>query len=305
MSFQVAKTGLMTLIQDYGRYGYAEKGLSQSGVADEHAFCWANYLLDNHFNDAVLEICFGGIELKALSSSYIAVTGADLGFKINGVSQSLWQVIKVNKGDVLSWSRLIKDRGFRAYLAVKGGVKSALIFNSRSVNARENIGKPLKEGEIIPFDTHSHDIDKRCVPEMYIADYKQDLVLHLIACYQYDQFTEQQKAVFFGEDYQIDPASDRIGCRLIGQKIEQVPEQMISEGISYGSVEITHEGLPIILLKDRPSIGGYPKIGTVFSLDLAKLAQRQATSSVRFRLISLVEAQKKRKEFNAFFGMQL
>jgi allophanate hydrolase subunit 2 len=142
------------------------------------------------------------------------------------------------------------------------------------------------------------------MPTMYQPDYKNKAVIHLLACYQYDIFTVQQKKVFFGQDYQIDPASDRIGYRLKGQAIEHVPEQMLSEGISNGSVEITHAGLPIILLKDRPTIGGYPKIGCVFSLDISKLVQRQATSKVCFELISLQDAQKRRREFNAFFGIQ-
>lgn len=304
VSFQVIKAGFMTMIQDYGRYGYAEKGLSQSGAADEHAFCWANHLLDNHFNDAALEICFGGFEIKTLAPTFITATGADLDFKINGVSQPLWQVIKINEGDILSWHGLKKDGGIRAYLAVKGGIQSALIFKSRSVNSRENIGKPLSNGEMIAFDSYSSDIANKIMPAVFLPDYKKKAVLQVLACYQYELFTDQQKAVFFGQGYQIDSASDRIGYRLNGQVMEQVPQQMPSEGISYGSVEITHAGLPIILLKDRPTIGGYPKIGCVFSLDISKLVQRQATSKVCFELISLQDAQKRRREFNAFFGIQ-
>lgn len=303
MSFKVLKASFMTLIQDYGRYGYAEKGLSQSGAADEHAFCWANYLLQNDFNDAALEICFGGLELKALADTFITVTGADLSFKINGTSQRLWQVIQVSKGDILSWQSLKKEGGIRAYLAVKGGMQSARMFNSRSVNSREHIGVVVENGDIIAYDSYSAGVTNKAMPINFRPDYQNKAVLRLLPCYQFDTFSEQQKTVFFTQDYRIDPASDRIGCRLTGKAISEVPEQMISEGVSYGSVEITHAGLPIILLKDRPTIGGYPKIGCVFSLDIAQLAQRQGGSKVRFELISLLDAQKRRKDFNIFFGI--
>ncbi|NQY26530.1 MAG: allophanate hydrolase, partial [Piscirickettsiaceae bacterium] len=105
----------------------------------------------------------------------------------------------------------------------------------------------------------------------------------------------------FGQTYNIGKESDRTGCRLEGQSIENTPATMISEGMAYGSVEITTAGLPIILLKDAPTIGGYPKIGTVLSLDLAKLAQRQPGCEVSFELIDIETAQQLRREFNQFF----
>jgi len=119
--------------------------------------------------------------------------------------------------------------------------------------------------------------------------------------YQFNEFSINQRDLFFNQTYTITNANDRTGCRLSGAPIVIKKERMISEGISYGSVEIATDGLPIILLKDAPSIGGYPKIGTVFSLDLAKLAQRQPNSKLRFELMSIRDAQKERKKFNDFF----
>ncbi len=302
MSFNVIKSGFLSLVEDYGRFGLAQYGLSQSGVADEHAYCWANHLLDNHFNDAVLEITFGGCELKALSDISIAATGADLGFKINGEIQPLWQVINVSSGDILTW--LTAKSGVRVYLAVKGGFQTSELFNSRSVNLREQIGSKLVDGDVLSFKATSYEIAHHAMPSQFWPDYGQDLILRLLPTYQFDQFDQQQKDIFFNQRYTISNAYDRIGCRLEGEPIKESQPRMISEGISYGSVEITTDGFPIILLKDSPTIGGYPKIGTVFSLDLAKLAQRQSGSKVSFELIDIETAQQKRRDFNTFFSIQ-
>lgn len=301
MSFKVIKSGFLSLIEDYGRFGFAQYGLCQSGVADEHAYCWANHLLENHFNDAILEITFGGCELKALTDSFIVVTGADLDFKIDGKTQPLWQVISIESGDTLTWS--VAKNGMRTYLAVKGGFQTDQLFNSRSVTLREQIGLQLMEDDELLSHANSSKVVQHSIPSHFLPDYKPDLTLRLLPSYQFDQFDQQQKETFFNQRYAISGASDRTGCRLEGQRIQNIPSTMISEGISYGSVEITTQGLPIILLKDRPTIGGYPKIGTVFSLDLAKLAQNQSGRTVSFELIDIETAQKERRDFNTFFAI--
>ncbi|RKZ96113.1 MAG: allophanate hydrolase [Gammaproteobacteria bacterium] len=302
MSINVIKSGFLSLVEDYGRFGLAQYGLSQSGVADEHAYCWANHLLDNDFNDAVLEITFGGCELTVLSDISIVLTGADLGFKINDKIQPLWQVINVSSGDNLTWS--VAKSGVRAYLAVKGGFQTTEFFNSRSSNLREQIGAKLIDGDLLSYDSTSSEMTHHAMPSHFFPNYEQDLILRLLPTYQFDQFEQHQKDVFFNQDYTISSAYDRTGCRLEGQSIKDSQSKMISEGISYGSVEITTEGFPIILLKDSPTIGGYPKIGTVFSLDLAKLAQRQIGNKVSFELMDIETAQQKRRDFNVFFGIQ-
>lgn len=304
MSFHVVKAGFLSMIQDYGRFGFSQFGLSQSGASDEHAFCWANHLLANHYNDAVIEITFGACIFEVKTPTQIVVTGADLNFKINGKKQPLWQVINVKEGDILSWGTTKKDQGIRAYLAVKGGFQSQVNFNSRSVTFREGIGKPIQQGDRLDvglMGPKAAIVQK--TPWFYRPNHDGLLVLRILPTYQFELFSTEQKDCFFGQSYSIAVDSDRTGCRLQGKAIEDVPSQMISEAMSYGSVEITTAGLPIILLKEAPTIGGYPKIGTVFSLDLARLAQRASGTSIRFELIPLEEAQQLRKQFNTFFGI--
>lgn len=298
MSFKVIKPGFLTTVQDYGRLSHGAHGMSQSGVMDEHAYAWANHLLENHYRNAVLEITFGGVELEALDEMVVCICGADLDFKINNQLAPIWHNIQIKKGDKLNWS--LPKHGIRTYLAVKGGFDAEILFGSRSVNLRENIGKKLNQLKLLKCKSSCVQLDHFMSPK-YIPNYEAELVLRLLPSYQYPEFSNTQRALFFNQNYRISNANDRTGCRLDGVPIALKKEVMISEAMSYGSVEIATDGLPIILLKDAPTIGGYLKIGTVFSLDLAKLAQKQPGAKVRFELMDIHQAQKERLKFNQFF----
>ncbi len=300
MSFKVIKPGFLATIQDYGRLSHGAHGMSRCGAMDEHAYAWGNYLLDNGFNSAVLEITFGSVELEALDDAFIVVTGADLNFRINGNPSVIWRNVQVHKGDIISWNS--PKSGVRSYLAVKGGFEAETLFDSRSVNLRENIGSKIAVNDKL-ICKKSNNLGDKFISAQYIPNYNQYIVLRILPSYQFNEFSINQRDLFFNQTYTITNASDRSGCRLSGAPIAIKRDRMISEGMSYGSVEIATDGLPIILLKDAPTIGGYPKIGTVFSLDLAKLAQKQPNAKVRFKLISISESQSERAKFNQFFGI--
>lgn len=299
MSFLVVKPGFLTLVQDLGRYGVAHLGLARAGVMDQHASRWANYLLNNKQTDAVLEITLGGCELEAQANTIIAVTGAEMGFQINGQLKTNWQTYRIKAGDRLSWANA--TQGTRAYLAVKAGLQTETYFLSRSVNVREHVGRSVSQGDSLAYQPCISGLPNRMMPGMFKPDYSAALTLRLLPSYQFDLFSEQQKNTFFKQLYRVSTHADRVGYRLDGEPIIEVPEKMISEGMAYGSVEITSAGLPIILMNDAPTMGGYPKIGTVFSLDLYQLAQRQANTAVNFELLSIDQAQQYAKTFLHFF----
>ena len=300
MSFKVVRAGFLATIQDYGRLGRGAQGMSRCGVMDEHAYSWGNHLLNNHFNAAAIEITFGAFELETTQACVIAVTGADLDFKINGTRAPLWHSIQLTPGDRLTWG--VSKSGVRAYLCVRGGFGAKSLFDSRSVNLREHIGAKIKDGEVLKCE-ESSTVNDRFMAKEYLPNYGHEVVLRLLPSYQFSEFSSSQRDLFFNQSYQINNASDRTGCRLSGAPISLKRERMISEGMSYGSVEIATDGLPIILLKDAPTIGGYPKIGTVFSLDLSLLAQKQPGAKVRFDLMSIEQAQSERAQFNRFFDI--
>lgn len=303
MSFKVIKPGFYSSVQDAGRFGFASVGLSKSGVMDEHAYRWANYLLDNAQTDAVLEITFGDCVLEAQAQTQIAVTGADMQLQINDAPKLNWRSYRINTGDLVRFKTA--QVGMRAYLAVNGGFQTPIWFNARAVNKREHIGAVLSADDSLPYLAIDADVADRSVPVDYQPDYQKPLVLHMLPSYQFELFTPDQIKTFFKNTYQISTDSDRTGYRLKGEPISDVPAKMTSEGMVVGSVEITSKGLPIVLLNDAPTIGGYPKIGTVVSEDLAKLVQRQPNTEVRFTLTTIEETQARKQQWLNFFSTSM
>jgi biotin-dependent carboxylase-like uncharacterized protein len=278
MSFEVLSGGIFTTVQDLGRYGYAHLGITSSGAMDEYAYKWALKLLDDKDTNA-LEILLGEVKLKATAEATIAVCGADMEFKINGITHPIWQSFNIKKDDILSFGS--QKRGMRAYLAVKGGFKIPKVKGSYSITIREGIGDKLKSGDILEYESSASEHIKR-VKKEYIPNYTNELILHLVLGYQDDYFTDEQKEKFFNTTYTLTQDISRMGYKLSGYAMEPKSTTLISEGITYGAVQIPKDGQPIVLLKERQTIGGYPKIGSIIPDDCFKLSQMPIGSKIRF-----------------------
>ena len=304
MSLIVLKTGLLAQIHDSGRYGYGAHGLTHSGPMDEVAHCWANWLLDNPLDSATLEITYGQMNLECQQSCSIALTGADLGATLNGRAIRPWQHLVLNPGDQLSFATPVK--GLRAYLALSGGIECKKRFGSASTVKREKVGgmqgdgSAIKVGDLIT--PRLHDFARPSVmPDWAVPTYSSSIELGLIAGYQFQAIAAVQRAIFFSSQYLVTDQIDRMGYRLKGDAIETGINGIVSEGIALGSVQIPSDGQPIVLMRDRQTIGGYPKIGTVFSLDLALLGQAKPGDLVSFRLMDLADAENRRVLFERNF----
>jgi allophanate hydrolase subunit 2 len=198
----------------------------------------------------------------------------------------------------------------RAYLAVAGGFQVSAHYGSRATVVREGLGgldrkgSPLKNGDLLPMAA-AQSSDRRCVPTAFIPDYSSPLTLRVLPGYQHDVFTvyQRQRQRLFDSEYQVTPQSDRMAYRLSWPAIAFEDDGIISEGISYGAIQIPPNGQPIIMLKDRQTIGGYPKIGCIASLDAGKLAQRTAGASLRFTPAQLEEIINERRDFDPYFGL--
>jgi biotin-dependent carboxylase-like uncharacterized protein len=306
MTFEVIKPGFLTLLQDYGRYGMQHLGMATGGPLDEHAFLWANRLLDNHYNCAALEITLGPVRLHALQAVQIAIAGADFAARINQQPIVPWRSYWIEAGDELSFAAA--RSGVRAYLAVGGGFEAKLQHGSCATVIRERCGglqgdgRRLEAGDRLECRPASPGPVLQ-VPPRYVPDYGAPLRLRLLPSYQYDQFDAAQVRRFFSSDYQVSPHSDRMGYRLSGPEIRASLDGIISEGIAYGAVQVPGDGQPIVLLRDRQTIGGYPKIGCVASLDAAQLAQRGPGAVIRFTPGDFAEVEAERLAFNRFFGI--
>ncbi len=287
MSFKIHNSGLFTTLQDQGRIGYTHLGITSSGAMDLYAYHWSQKLLYQNIN--ALEIMVG-LVLEAMAPIEISVTGADLGFEINGIAQGIWQTHHINTGDILSFKK--RRSGQRAYLAVRGGFISDRVYRSYSTTLREGIGRRLARGDILAYNGSNRKAEIRRVQANYIPRYGDQLILRLVLGYQEAFFSAEAKTRFFSGTYHLTPQSDRMGYKLRGEAIEASIDGIISEGIAYGAVQIPKDGQPIILLNERQTIGGYPKIASILPIDCYALAQLPLNGQIQFRSISLDEAQK-------------
>jgi len=301
MSFEVVDPGMLTQVQDLGRYGYQHIGVTTGGPMDEHAFLWANRLLNNPLNAPQLEITFGRLSLLAHSDTSIALTGADLGARLNDRAIAPWQTYDIHKGDRLSFSMPVT--GLRAYLAVSGGLDVPARLGSAATVTREQLGgvtgrgEKLTKGDHIPLG-QAAPVAKTSVPFSEIPDYRKPLRVGVIPGYQYPSFSRSARARFFTAEYEVSQNIDRMGYRLTGEAVHSELDGIISEGIAYGAIQVPTDGQPIVLMKDRQTIGGYPKIGSLSALGAGQLAQRAPGASVSFYLTDVAEAEARRMIFN-------
>lgn len=296
MAFNVLKSGMLALVQDLGRHGYQHLGVTTGGPMDELAFRWANALLDNPDNSAQIEITFGMFTLEAQAPTSIALTGANLGATLNDRPILPWQTHAIKKGDILHFKQ--PSHGLRAYLAVKGGFDVAPILGSVATVMRESLGgqtgkgHKLQKGDVLSYTATSKH-DQKIVPRIAIPNYdSKDIAV--VMGYQFDTFSGLDRARFFGSEFTVTPQSDRMGYRMSGQAINGNKKGIISEGIAYGSVQIPNDGQPIILLRDRQTIGGYPKIGCVTSFSGGLLSQKQPGDTIGFQCVSVDQAERER-----------
>jgi allophanate hydrolase subunit 2 len=184
---------------------------------------------------------------------------------------------------------------------VLGGYNGDAEFGSFSMNIKEGIGgRALRAGDFLPY-TCKNLSENRRLPVFLRPDYDAPLSLRVIAGYQWNMFGEDERQKFFASTYRVTAQNDRMGYRLCGTKIKATCNGIISEPIAFGSIQIPSHGEPIVLLKERQTIGGYPKIGSVIPIDCFKLGQMKQDSVVTFTLIEKEEAREISKTFYGFF----
>lgn len=287
--FHVIKPGILTSVQDMGRFGYQRYGVPVSGAMDTFALQLANILVGNKRNDAALEVTLMGPTLEAKAPITIAVTGADLSPSINTHPIQMWKSYHVAKGDRLSFGK--RQSGMRAYIAVAGGLDVPEFFGSKSVDRNSGFGKELEKGmKLHGTETSLNDgvfLEKQSIPT-----YKNEVEIGVIEGPHSEHFSRKDRQAFFKTAYTVDPASNRMGYRLNSEKtITPIRKEVWSDPVPFGGIQIPGKGNPIILMADRQTTGGYPRIGTVMSVDLPKIAQLVPNSTIHFHPVSVEEAQ--------------
>ncbi|NRB39117.1 MAG: biotin-dependent carboxyltransferase family protein [Pseudomonadales bacterium] len=285
---QVLKPGLQTLFIDGGRKNHQHLGLTASGPMDEYAYRWANRLLHNSENSPCLEISFGFFKCEILSDCQLVITGANFHAKLNNRSLKNWQTFNAKKGDYLSFSGP-KMQGTRAYLSLQGGFFCPSIFSSCCTVEREHLGgqqqgKALQKGEIIKALSPPQTSQQRFMPASLQPEYNNHQLLkcRFISGSQWPLFTREQQKKFLQQHYKVSNKSNRMGFRLSGEPIQTALKGIISEGITLGAIQIPADGQPIVLLRDRQTIGGYPKLGNIIAVDIEKIAQAMPGQKIQF-----------------------
>ncbi len=293
----VIKGGWLTTVQDLGRYGAQPYGLSVAGAMDSFSTIVANRLVRNPDYAAVLELTLKGPELQFEHDAAIALTGADLSPTINGRSIPMWERIVIQGGSRLRFG--MPRTGSRAYLAIAGGIDVPLMLGSRSTHCASETGglegRPLKQGDVLCCGQPRQFVDcgtaKRLLKEL-IPRYERSVTLRIIPGPQDNFFLKESHTALIGSPYTVAPQSDRMGYRLTGPPIiRKGATQFISDGTTMGALQVPPDGQPILLMADRQTTGGYPKIAVVISVDLPLAAQLAPGDRISFSPYTVAEAQ--------------
>lgn len=274
-------------VQDSGRFGVRQLGVTQGGPLDWVSARWANWLLGNAVQAAVVEIPLGGFALVAEQACCLALAGADLGARLDGQALAPWASFVMHKGQRLQFTQPLL--GARAYLAAPGGFAAPQVLGSCATVVREalgglhGLGAPLAKGERLSYAGAAPAL--REVPHALRPNLHASPLLDLVMGAQIGAFSGQSLFDAFNREWTVDSRADRMGMRLLGPVLQYQGLPMISEGIPLGAVQVPPDGQPIVLLNDRQTIGGYPRLGALTPLALARLAQLLPGSVVRLRAV--------------------
>lgn len=311
MSIKIIQPGALSLIQDSGRFGFMQYGVTQSGAMDQISYAAANHIAGNPAGAAEIEMTLMGLTAEFTEDAVIAVTGADMDAKLDGAAIDMYAPVQVLKGQTLSFGTV--KSGVRGYLAVRGGFDVPAVMGSRSTNLRSKIGgvsgRAIAAGDEIRIGETAADLEPDADGEKGIFSrglafpmsrrelehapkFEKNITVRVVLGPQAENFTEAGIKAFEEGSYKVLPQSDRMGMRLSGPKVESKSGyDIISDGILFGSVQITNGGEPIVMMADHQTTGGYAKIATAVSFDLPKLAQLPPGGTVHFEVISPEKAQ--------------
>jgi len=303
--FRVIKPGFFTTVQDLGRHGFLKYGIPISGAMDEFSLQIANRLVRNNPNDACLEMTAIGPELEALRHMQIAITGGGFTPQINGQEVEMWQTLKIENGDLVSFGKV--RSGCRAYLSVRGGINVPFVLGSRSTYVRCEVGgiqgRQLRAEDVIEGFNSARLLDfKVSVPEKFIPRFKDEAHVNVMLGPQVESFTKKGVETLLSNPYMITIDADRMGYRLEGPTIEhEAKGNTISDAILPGAVQVPPNGKPIITMQDAQTTGGYAKIAAVVTADIHILGQAKPKDIVYFHRVTLSEAYHRLLEYRKEF----
>lgn len=298
-SLRVIRSSPFVQLQDGGRFGVRHLGVTQSGALDWIAHRWANWLLGNPLTAAVVEITLGNVEFECTDDATLALAGADLGARLDDQPLAPWRYFAVRAGQRLSFAQ--PRQGARAYLAAPGGFQAPQVLGSCASMLREGLGglhgdgQELQAGDLLSWQDQAP-ARLREMPTAHIPSFEPSPRLQLVMGAQIGDFSGQSLFDAFNSPWLIDPRADRMGVRLDGPSLQCQRGSMISEGIPLGAVQVPPDGQPIILLNDRQTIGGYPRLGALTPQAVARLAQCLPGQTLHLAPVTQERAQQQHRQ---------
>ena len=295
----IERAGFLTSVQDLGRTGFREFGVSSGGALDSFGLRVANLLVGNDQGVAGLEITLGGLQLRFEEERVVAWCGGGFEVQIASVRFPAGHAAHVQAGERLKFGRA--QIGCRAWLAVSGGIGVSAVLGSRSTDLRAHFGgfegRNLRDEDVLPLGVWlgspppAAGISSWTAPHDWVNPAKPKPILRFIHGVDWDRFNASSIQRLTTEAFKVSQDSDRMGVRLEGPELKRVDESdLISEAVAPGTIQVPPSGRPILLLGDCQTIGGYPKIAHVITVDLGVAAQLRAGDHVRFSEVSLTDA---------------
>ena len=323
MNVFVHAAGFLTSVQDLGRTGFRQSGVSLGGALDPHALRVANALVGNDDNAAGLEATLGKLQLRFEDQRVVAWCGGAFLVRIGGAELPPGHAGLVARNDELTM--IAPDAGARAWLAVSGGIDVPHVLGSRSTDLRGNFGghegRSLRNGDVLSLfkerrfataglagrrlQTAAPWISEWGAPAPWAAIAHRDRFLRIVRGAHWDRFAPEAQKELLTAPFTVTSDSDRMGARLDGPSLDRIKAgDLLSEAVAPGTLQVPPNGKPILLLGDCQTIGGYPKIAHVITVDLPIAAQLWPGDAVRFQEVPLAEAQallrEREKDFSRF-----
>ena len=281
---KVLKPGLYTTIQDTGRFGYRNQGVPVSGAMDSISASFANALLNNKKNDALLEITLSGPKLVFTGCINIVLTGAEMSPQINGKDILNYRVYKVTDGDILSFGELKK--GLRCYLAIHGGLKSEIVLKSKSFYEDITSQKILKKNDNLFCYDELIDCKDNIGNIKSNEQFYETNCLEVFEGPDFELFSNDEQERIISGSFSISKENNRMGYQLKELSVKH-DKSIITSPVLPGTVQLTPAGKLIVLLKDAQTTGGYPRVLQLTEKSISILAQKNIGDKIRFKLISL------------------
>ena len=307
-SLRVITPGMLTTIQDRGRWGWQSRGVPVAGAMDPCSHRLANMMVGNESDAATIEVTLVGPEVEFDDERIAAVTGADFELAVDGRSTAMNAPFAVPGGSVLHFGT--RRRGARAYLAISGGIAVPPVLGSRSTHVPSAMGgldgRPLRAGDCLPLGKRGRESFRAAssgqkrgesglfsTPKMTPVPFSPDghATLRALPGPQLDRFASGALDILQSVPYVVDTASNRMGFRLLGPMLRHAgAAEMLSDATTVGALQVPTGGQPILLMADRQTTGGYPSLATVISADIGLAGQLAPGDSISFVVSTLREA---------------